>query len=167
MTVSEIADAIVAKFGEDAIVEKKLDILQPALYINPAKMVEVCFFLRDTEPFYFDYLSCVSGIDYGVKENMLGVVYHVASLNNNGFMITLHEKVSRTTEDGSLPVLPSLNSVWRAADWMERETYDLVGISFENHPDLRRILCPDDWEGHPLRKDYQVQEYYHGIKVKY
>lgn len=167
MTVQEIADAITAKFGEEAIIEKKLDILQPALYINPAKLVDICFFLRDTEPFYFDYLSCISGVDYGVKENMLGVVYHIASIPNDGFLLTLHVKIPRSTENGDLPSVPSVSSVWRAADWLERETYDLVGIKFENHPDLRRILCPDDWEGHPLRKDYEVQEYYHGIKVKY
>ncbi|MCS7027497.1 MAG: NADH-quinone oxidoreductase subunit C [Bacteroidia bacterium] len=167
MTVQEIADAIVAKFGEDAILEKKLDILQPALYVNPAKLVDICFFLRDTEPFYFDYLSCISGVDYGVKENMLGVVYHLCSIPNEGFLLTLHVKIPRTTENGDLPSVPSVSAVWRAADWLERETYDLMGIKFENHPDLRRILCPDDWVGHPLRKDYEVQEYYHGIKVKY
>ena len=63
--------------------------------------------------------------------------------------------------------MTSVVEVWKTANWLEREVYDLLGIKFENHPDLRRILLPTDWEGYPLRKDYKLQEYYHGIKVRY
>ena len=63
--------------------------------------------------------------------------------------------------------VPTLTSLWRTADWHEREAFDLFGIQFENHPDLRRILLPQDWEGHPMQKDYKEQKYYHGITVKY
>jgi NADH-quinone oxidoreductase subunit C len=73
----------------------------------------------------------------------------------------------RNKEDEPLPVVPSVSAIWRTADWHEREAFDLVGISFSNHPDLRRILLPEDWVGYPLRKDYEAQEYYHGIQVKY
>ena len=70
-------------------------------------------------------------------------------------------------EKNKLPQVPSLVKIWKTADWHEREVYDLVGVNFKGHPDLRRILLPEDWEGHPLRKDYQEQEKYNGIKVKY
>ena len=79
----------------------------------------------------------------------------------------LKVEVARNTEEGKLPQVPSVSSIWKTADWHEREAFDLVGIEFTNHPDLRRILLPSDWEGYPLRKDYKEQEEYHGIKVKY
>ena len=68
-------------------------------------------------------------------------------------------------EEGAIPDLPTVSHVWRTADWHEREAYDMCGMQFENHPDHRRILLPDDWDGFPLRKDYEVQEFYHGIRV--
>ena len=73
--------------------------------------------------------------------------------------------LDHTRDADNLPVFPSVASVWRTAEWHEREAYDLVGVYFEGNEDLRRILLPDDWEGHPLRKDYKNPEYYKGIKV--
>ena len=66
-----------------------------------------------------------------------------------------------------LPVVPSVSDVWRSADWHERAAFDMYGIKFDGHSDLRRILCPDDWEGYPLRKDYEPAEVYNGLKIKF
>ncbi len=150
--------------GVDVILKEDTSGLQPALTIQPDKIAEVCAELRDNEHTYFDLLECLSGVDYGLEENMFGVVYHLASIP---FKKQLTLKVvkyhDRSREE--LPSFPSVSSVWRTAEWHEREAFDLLGIRFENHPDLRRVLLPDDWEGYPLRKDYEVQEYYRGIKV--
>jgi NADH-quinone oxidoreductase subunit C len=95
---------------------------------------------------------------------MFGVVYNLASIPyKKQLTLKVVKYHDRSRED--LPSFPSVSTVWRTAEWHEREAYDLLGINFENHPDLRRILLPDDWEGYPLRKDYKAQEYYRGIKV--
>ena len=104
-----------------------------------------------------DYLSLVTGIDWD-KENKMEVVYHLSSIQHH-HAIAVHAYLDRND-----PKVPSIVDLYGAANWHERETYDLLGIVFEGHPDLRRILLPDDWVGHPLRKDYQFPEEYHGIK---
>jgi len=94
------------------------------------------------------------------------VIYHLNSIPfEHSFVLKV--EVTRNKEDEPLPQVFSLTPIWKTADWHEREAYDLVGIDFIGHPDLRRILLPADWQGHPLRKDYKEQEFYHGIKVKY
>jgi len=113
---------------------------------------------------YFDQLACVTALDLA-KEGAIEVIYHLNSIPL-GHQIAIHVEVESTTED-QLPEIDSVTPLWKTANWLEREAYDLVGIRFKNHPDMRRILLPKDWEGHPLRKDYQEQEYYHGIKVAY
>lgn len=159
MTPQEIFENLTSKFG-DTIIEAKLEGNPDAFIKVAAKNIkEVCLYLRDTEGMNFDFLSCLSGIDLG-KGN-LGVVYNLASLNHK-HKITL--KVEVPVAEAKVP---SVESVWRTADWHERECYDLLGIVFDGHPDLRRILLPYDWEGFPLRKDYKVPEYYHGMKVPY
>jgi NADH-quinone oxidoreductase subunit C len=89
------------------------------------------------------------------------VIYTLYSIPNH---FTLHLRV---VLDRTLPSVSSVSSIWRTADWHEREAFDLLGIQFSGHSDLRRILLPEDWEGHPLRKDYVEQSKYHGIQVKY
>jgi NADH-quinone oxidoreductase subunit C len=159
MIPQEISDSLKAQFS-DAIVETKFDgVIDPYIKVAPDKMKVVALFLRDNDQTAFDYLMCLSGVDY--QEDRLGVVYHLHSMKWN-HKITL--KVDVTVEH---PHCQSVESVWKTANWHEREAYDLIGIIFDGHPDLRRILLPDDWEGHPLRKDYQVQEYYNGMKVPY
>ena len=164
MSFDEIKELLLAKFGSDTIVKEETTGLQNALTIQPEKIAEVCLELRDNQKTYFDLLECLSGIDYGIEENMFGVVYNLASIPYKK-QLTLKVLKYHDRSRESLPSFPSVSSVWRTAEWHEREAYDLLGIYFENHPDLRRILLPDDWEGFPLRKDYKVQEYYRGIKV--
>ena len=122
--------------------------------IEPPAIREVAHFLKHDPDLHFEYLQLVSGVDWTDK---FTVVYHLYSYRNRHKVI-LHCDISHDD-----PVIESVAEVWKAADWHERETYDLLGIRFTGHPDLRRILLPDDWEGHPLRKDYKQPDEYHGI----
>ncbi|MGV3705246.1 MAG: NADH-quinone oxidoreductase subunit C [Arcticibacter sp.] len=164
MTFEEIKNLLIEKFGADVIVGEETTGRQPALIIKPEAIADVCLELRDNEETWFDFLASLSGVDYGVEEDIFGVVYHLASIPyKTSLTLKVRKYHDRSREE--LPSFPTVSEVWKTADWHEREAYDLVGIRFENHPDLRRILLPDDWEGYPLRKDYKAQEYYNGIKV--
>ena len=164
MNFEEIKELLLSKFGPEAIIGEERAGLQPALLIEPSKITEVCLELRDNENTYFDFLACISGIDYGVETNRFGVVYNLTSIPyRTQLTLKVSKEHDRNRED--LPSFPSVVPVWRTAEWHEREAYDLVGIFIEGNPDLRRILLPDDWEGYPLRKDYVNAEYYKGIKV--
>ena len=159
MTPQEITEKLKAKFGE-AITDAKLEgVVDPFIKIKAESLKDVALFLRDDADLQLDYLMCLSGVDFG--KGIIGVVYHLASISKK-HKITLKVEVSREK-----PEIPSVESIWRTADWHEREAYDLIGVIFTGHPDLRRILLPYDWEGHPLRKDYKVPEYYQGMKVPY
>ncbi|MDB5026307.1 MAG: NADH-quinone oxidoreductase subunit [Mucilaginibacter sp.] len=164
MSLDEIKSLLIEKFDERIIVGEETTGIQPALLIDPDRIADVCLELRDNPKTYFDFLSCLSGIDYGIEANSFGVVYHLASIP---YQTQLTLKVSRENNRDleSLPSFPTISSVYRAADWHEREAFDMIGIFFEGHPDLRRILVPDDWDGYPLRKDYKTAEYYKGIKI--
>lgn len=165
MSFDEIKQILLEKFGAEVIADVQTDGLQPALLINPDFIAEVCEELRDNEHTWFDFLSCLSGVDHGPDQNKFSVVYHLASIP---YKTQLVLKVVKEHDPGNdqLPSFPSVSGVWRTAEWHEREAYDLFGIYFEGHPDLRRILLPDDWEGYPLRKDYVPAEEYKGIKIK-
>ena len=159
MTPQEISEKLKAKFSE-AIIEAKIEgVVDPCVKVSPAKLAEIAVFLREDADLQFDYLMCLSGIDLG--KNMLGVVYHLASMAKR-HKITVKTEVSRENAQ-----LPSVESIWPTANWHEREAYDLLGITFIGHPDLRRILLPEDYPGHPLRKDFKVPEFYQGMKVPY
>jgi NADH-quinone oxidoreductase subunit C len=164
MSFEEIKLLLIEKLGDGAIVGEETGGLQPALLVNPYLIAEVCLELRNNPATYFDFLSSITGVDYGTETNRFGVVYHLASIP---FQTLLTLKISKenSRDLNDLPAFPSISSIYRTADWHEREAYDLVGIFFEDHPDLRRILLPDDWEGFPLRKDYKNAEFYKGIKV--
>ncbi len=155
MEAKEIYQRLKDAFQDD-ILEFNAEVLQPFIKISPDKTEEIAQFLRDKDDLEFDYLMCLSGLDLG--EN-LGVVYHLYSMKFN------HKIVLKTEVSKEQPNVNSVANIWRTADWHEREAYDLLGINFVNHPDLRRILLPDDWEGHPLRKDYQPPKSWHGIPV--
>jgi len=159
MTPEEIHAKLQKEFGED-ILELNTETLDPWIKIRPENFFKVAKFLKEDEDLLFTSLMCLSGVDYGADSD-LGVVYNLHSMKKK-HKIAIRVNVSREN-----PKVPSVETIWRTADWHERETYDLFGIEFEGHRDLRRILCPDDWEGYPLRKDYIVQEYYHGIRVPY
>lgn len=159
MTAAEIFNKLKEKFGE-AILDGKIEgVLDPYAKIKPESIRNVAYFLRNDAELQLDYLMCLSGIDLG--KGLLGVVYHLNSISKK-HKFTLKVEVTREN-----PNVPSVEMVWQTANWHEREAYDMVGINFQDHPDLRRMLLPDDWDGYPLRKDYQVQEYYNGIKVPY
>ena len=159
MIPQEICDLMKAKFS-DAIGEVKVDgVFDPFVKVAPERVAEVARYLRDDERLAFDSLMCLSGIDY--TGGKFGVVYHLHSIKWD-HKITL--KVEVTLENMHCQ---SVESIWKTANWHEREAFDMYGIVFDGHPDLRRILMPYDWVGHPLRKDYKVPEYYNGMKVPY
>ena len=128
------------------------------ILVTTDKLVDVARELHNNPGTYFDQLSCVTGVD---TLNSMEVIYHLYSIP---FNLSLALKVILPRDN---PQVPSLCSVWKSANWLERETYDMYGIIFEQHPDLRRILMPADWEGYPLRKDYKEQETYRDVQVKY
>jgi NADH-quinone oxidoreductase subunit C len=164
MIFEEIKALLVDKFGTEIVIGEETGGLQPALLIQPDAIATVCLELRNNPKTYFDFLSCLTGVDYGVEGSRFGVVYHLASMPYQ-LQLTLKISKEHDRDTEQLPVFPSISSVYRTADWHEREAYDLVGIFFEGHPDLRRILLPDDWEGYPLRKDYKNAEFYKGIRI--
>lgn len=113
-------------------------------------IVEICRYCRDTDGLAFNFLSDVTGVDYFPEEPRLAAAYHLYSMLHNR---SLRLKVRVGLDD---PVIPSVVSIYPAANWFEREIFDLLGVTFTGHPDMRRLLMPDDWDGHPLRKDYPL-----------
>jgi len=164
MDFSAIRTLLVKQFGEDAIIGENTKLLQPQLQILPEKIAEICSFLYENEHTYFDFLSCITALDAG--NNTLEVLYHLYSIPYN-HSIVLKVVLPKNKEGEPLPQIATISHIWAAANWHEREAFDLIGVCFIGHPDLRRILLPADWQGHPLRKDYQEPETYHTIKVKY
>jgi NADH-quinone oxidoreductase subunit C len=137
---------------------------QPFILLSAQNLLPVCKFLHSNPLFYFDFLNCITAVDIGTEAGNIDLVYHLTSIPFEKSVI-LKVQIDRLLDD--MAKIESVSSVWRTADWHEREIYDFFGVKFNNHPDMRRILLPADWEGHPMRKDYQEQETYHGIKVKY
>jgi NADH-quinone oxidoreductase subunit C len=140
--------------GVEAVVETPGD---PYCVLRRDAVEPVCRFLKSDPEMQFDLCACVSGTD-DTKD--LWVVWHLYSVPRN------HRAVLKLKVGRDAPSAPSVASIWKTADWHERETYDMYGIVFEGHPDLRRILLPEDWPGHPLRKDYEFPDEYQGIPLK-
>ena len=163
MTFEEINTKVNTELGESVLETIHSDAKQPFVTVKAEHLFGLAQFLQKTEGLYFDYLACITGVDNDEKKQTLEVIYHLNSLAYEHSYI-IQVVLDRNEEK---PSVPSLVELWKGADWLERETYDMYGIYFDNHPDLRRILLPNDWEGHPLRKDYKEQKYYHGITVKY
>ena len=174
MTATEIIAVLEAEFGS-RIKDKKTEAIDPYVIVEPAHLLEVCRYLRDDPRLKFELLNCVSGVDYleldpkkapkAGFEPHLEVVYHLSSFTHR-HRFTLKVLLPRWRDNipGKLPEVPSITGLWSAADWHEREVFDLTGIWFTGHPDLRRILLSEDWVGHPLRKDYEFPLEYHGIR---
>jgi NADH-quinone oxidoreductase subunit C len=124
--------------------------------VKAGRLVEVCRFLKATPGLQFDFCEDLTAVDWP-KRNVIEVVVHLLSYQLK------HSLKLKVEADRASPVVPSLYDVWKTTDWFEREVYDLFGVDFPGHPDLRRIMLPDDWVGHPLRKDYQEAGGWHGI----
>jgi len=148
------ADDIVKALGS-AIPDLRVEIApavdQPTLVLPREQIVAACTALRDLPPLGFALLADLTAVDWWPGEPRFQVVYLLASLEHTQ---RLRLKVWLSGDDARLP---TVSCVWPAANWLEREVFDLFGVVFDGHPDLRRVLMPDDWEGHPLRKDYPVQ----------
>jgi NADH-quinone oxidoreductase subunit C len=169
-------DRLKKKFG-DKITGANDKAIDPWIEVAPEAIVEVCTYLRDEKDLKFNFLNCLSGVDYFEPDAKkaakvdwkphVEVVYHLWSLVHKHSLV-VKVMLPRWKGDvaGELPEVPSVAGVWATADWHERETYDLMGTNFTGHPNLVRILCPEDWVGHPLRKDYEMPLEYHGIRGK-
>ncbi len=164
MAPEDICKLLKSQFGE-AIIETATQGAHPQARVAPDRWPEVAKFLRHDGRLAFNLLRSISAIDL-LADNLLACVYDMMRIpldRPTELITTTCEFAIRVVTDRDAPVIPTVSHVWPAADWHEREAYDLMGIRFSGHPDLRRILCPDDWEGHPLRKDYDFPLEYHGI----
>jgi NADH-quinone oxidoreductase subunit C len=174
MSEPTLVDQLKAKFG-DVITGTNLENIDPWIEVAPPAIVDVCTYLRDEPSLAFDYCNSVTAVDYFEPDEKkaakvswqphIEVVYHLFSMKHKHSLV-LKVMLPRWQGPGldDLPEIPSVAGVWSTADWHERECYDLLGVRFTGHPNLRRILCPEDWVGHPLRKDYEMPLEYHGIR---
>lgn len=160
MTSEEIYTKLKEEF-EDSILSMEEVVLDSFILIAPEATADIARYLAEDSEMAFDSLMCLSGVDLGVKEESLELVYHLFSMTHR------HTIVLKTILPKEDPHIPSVEHIWKTANWHEREAYDLYGITFEGHSDLRRILMPEDWDGYPLRKDYKDPEFYRGMRVPY
>ena len=151
----QILERIKNRFGDRVleIADKKPD---PFAVVDPKSIVEIARFAKEDLELAMDCLSNQSGVDY---KDRIEVVYHLYSYQRR------HGAVLKVKLPRENPSLETLENVWKSANWMEREIYDLLGVNFEGHSDMRRILMPEDWIGHPLRKDFVEPMEYHGIST--
>ncbi len=155
----EIFEYLQQKFGEEGLEFQAGDVGESWVLVEASSIPDMTKFLRDDPELQFDVLMCLSGVHYD-KEEELGVSYHIYSTKLN------HKLAFKTRVPVDEPHVPTVESIWKTANWHEREAWDMVGVVFDGHSNHRRILCPVDWEGHPLRKDYVQQEFYQGITTR-
>ena len=185
MTSADIIPILEQQFG-DRIQGRKADAIDPYVVVDAGDLIDVLRFLRDDRRLRLEMLNCISGVDYLEPDAKkapkagfdphLEVVYHLSSFSNRAkdsqtgqerilrFVVKVMLPRWKNDKPGDLPEVPSVTSLWPAAEWHEREVYDLSGVWFTGHPELRRILLSEDWVGHPLRKDYEFPLEYHGIR---
>jgi len=150
---NKIIDILVEKFKDTVIFSED----NKCLFIQEAsKWDKISDYLFKNKKLKFDYLMCLSG--YDLTDNKLGVAYNLYSTSLKHYIEVRIEIESKTK-------IPSVAELWKTANWHEREAYDLLGIKFLNHPELKRILLPEDWDGHPLKKDYETPDFYNGMPV--
>jgi len=174
-TFEELVELLKSKFTGESDIEARKEGTEDVILVNPLIIKDVCSFLATKGELKFDSLILLSGADdengekikhedesFDIQGGTLSVYYHIESTS------LVHKLTLRVSVERENPVTQSVSSVWRCADWHEREAFDMYGIIFEGHPNLIRILMPYDWEfGYPLRKDYKNPEFYHGMKVPY
>ena len=169
-----LQERLTKKFGPQ-VTGGNMQALDPWIEVAPDAIVAVSTYLRDEKDLRFNFLNCISGVDYfegdpkkAAKVDWkphLEVVYHLWNLvHKHSLVVKVILPRWKNDVAGELPEVPSVSGVWPTADWHEREVYDLSGVRFTGHPNLVRILCPEDWVGHPLRKDYEMPLEYHGIR---
>jgi len=177
MEIAEVFSRLESQFGSDSGLSLYTDAIDPWIEVPTEHIAAVCTYLRDDPDLLFNHLNDLCGVDYletdekkAAKagfEPHVEVVYQLSSFDLK-HRIKLKVMLPRWQDDeqGRIPRIPTVSSVFGIADWHERECFDLVGIEFVGHPNHKRILCPDDWIGHPLRKDYEFPLEYHGIRGK-
>jgi NADH-quinone oxidoreductase subunit C len=172
LDAAAIAEKLKARFGQ-SVRSVQLDAMDPWAEVASSDLLEICRFLRDEPSLRFDMLHCITGIDFLPSDPKktpeiqphVEVVYHLSSMvHRHRFVLRI--VLPRWKDDvvGRLPEVSSVGSVWNTALWHECEVFDLSGVRFLGHPELRRILCPEDWKGHPLRRDYEMPQHYHGLQ---
>ncbi len=160
MDAKAIHDALVARFGEK-VFSADFEVASPFAVVATEDLVEVAGFCKSDPGLAMDNLMCLAGVDYPKEEPpRMEVVYQLYSYAHHH---TFALKVHLPREN---PAVPTLEGLFGVANFHERECWDMFGIVFTGHSDMRRILLPDDWEGHPLRKDWEDPEYYNGMHVK-
>jgi len=150
----DVGEEIAADLGErfpGAVLAVVREHGETILRVDPPRLPELCGFLKAERRWAFAYPACISCVDWLTRAPRFEVVYHLRSLAHN-YRVALAADVPDDTLS-----LPSVTPVWKGADWHEREIYDLYGVRFAGHPDLRRIMMADDWEGHPYRRDYPLE----------
>jgi NADH-quinone oxidoreductase subunit C len=155
MTQEELWTQLGAQFG-DAISALPATKGERFVPVKGEKIVEVCAYLKTTAGLEFDFCRDITAVDWPAR-NVIEVVYHLYSMTHR------HGLVLKVEAHREAPAVATVEGVWKAANWLEREIYDLFGVNFVGHSDMRRLLLPDDWVGYPLRKDYQEAGGYHGI----
>jgi NADH-quinone oxidoreductase subunit C len=174
MSGQNLVERLKKRFGVK-ITGANLDAIDPWIEVSPDGIAEVCEYLRDDAELRLNMLNCVSGVDYfeadpkkAAKagwEPHTEVVYHLSStIKKHTLVLKVILPRWKDGVEGELPEVQSVSGVFSTANWHEREVFDLSGVRFTGHPNLRRILCPEDWVGHPLRKDYEMPLEYHGIR---
>jgi NADH-quinone oxidoreductase subunit C len=176
MNIQGIHDRLTQSF-QHLLVGQNSAALDPWIEIKPEGLPEIARFLRDEDDLRFDMLHCITAVDYFEPDPKkaaqvewrphVELIYHLSSMVHRHRLV-LKMSLPRWQDDvpGRSPEAPSVSNVWRTAEWHEREVYDLMGVNFAGNADLRRILCPEDWVGHPLRKDYQMPAEYHGVRSR-